>query len=69
MTNTPQATTGVIWYNPILKEYQFGTWATYSNITQELSDPDFEVLYEMDGLTSKLASKIVKELNLASTYA
>ena len=69
MTHTPQATTGVIWYNPILKEYQIGTWATYSNITQELSDPDFEVLYEMDGLTSKLASKIVKELNLASTYA
>lgn len=69
MTNTPQATTGVIWYNPIIKEYQYGSWATYSNMTREVSDPDFEVLYEMDGLTAKLASKIVKELNLASTYA
>lgn len=69
MTNTPQAPTGVIWYNPLLKEYQFGSWDTYNHLTQEVSDPDFEVLYEMDGLTSKLASKIVKELNLAGTYA
>lgn len=70
MTYTPQATTGVIWYNPIIKEYQYGSWANYSNASrEEKKGVEFEVLYEMDGLTSKLASKIVKELNLASNYA
>ena len=68
MTYTPQVSTGVIWYNPIMKEYQHGSWASYSNAAQaEREGYEFEVLYEMDGLTNKLASKIVKELNLAGT--
>ncbi len=70
MTQTPQATTGVIWYNPIVKEYQYGSWASYNNAAREKREgKDLEVLYEMDGLTSKLASKIVQELNLASNHA
>ena len=70
MMNQEQAISGVIWYNPIIKMYEHGSWASYNNAAQsEQEGKEFEVLYETDGLSSKLASKIVKELNLASTFA
>lgn len=70
MTHRTKAISGVIWYDPIAKTYQHGSWATYNNASQTGEEGlEFEVLYETDGISSKLASKIVRELNLASTYA
>ena len=68
--NHEQAIQGVIWYNPIKKTYEHGSWASFNNAAQsEREGMEFEVLYETDGLSSKLASKIVRELNLASNFA
>lgn len=70
MTHAPQAKTGVIWYNPIEKEYQYGSWASYNHVAQKEDEGAiFDVLYETDAMTTRLASKIVKELNLASAKA
>ncbi len=55
----------LIWYNPQSKVYECGPWIRYNNLTSRYGEDGFSILYETDGLTARLAKKIVSELNAA----
>ncbi len=65
MVNSLEYRTELIWYNPQTRSYECGPWIRYNNLTLELGEEGFSVLYETDDLTARLAQKIVAELNAA----
>ncbi|WP_258103063.1 hypothetical protein [Marinoscillum sp. MHG1-6] len=57
-----------IWYNPDSKYYQVGSQMEYDIAVSNCKSPDdMMILYELDQMTSRLAQKIVSELNAART--
>lgn len=57
----------LIWYNSDLKEYKFGNRSTYNQESFESKNPDaFTVLMALESGSNRLASKIIKQLNIAS---
>ena len=56
--------TELIWYNPIEKLYECGSWVRFNNLNREHHE-ECSVLYETSDLTARIAHKIVGELNAA----
>jgi len=65
MVNNSRERTELIWYNPHTACYECGVWVRFKNLTSEWGEEGFSILYETDDLTSRLANKIVNELNAA----
>jgi hypothetical protein len=56
----------LIWYNSDSKKYKFGKRSTYNTETQQSLNPDsFTILMVMESAFQALASKIIKQLNIA----
>ena len=56
----------LIWYNPDLKQYQWGTGASYKELRSKSQNKDgFTLLFKFDQSNQALANKIINELNSA----
>ena len=55
----------LIWYNPKSGRYQCGNWVQYNTLIHENGEDGFGILYQTNELSSRIANKIVKELNVA----
>lgn len=57
----------LIWYNSDSKKYKFGKKSTYNIETRQSLNPDsFTILMVMESASQVLASKIIKQLNIAA---
>lgn len=57
-----------IWYNPQNKTYQVGNEMEYNvQLASSANPEEMVILYELDEITSRLAGKIVNELNAVRT--
>jgi len=57
----------LIWYNSDSKKYKFGKRSTYNTETRQSLNPDsFTILMVMESASQVLASKIIKQLNIAA---
>lgn len=53
-----------IWYNPNIDIYQKGNLKDYEMLTAEVEDRNsFMIVYELSELSSRLANKLLEELN------
>lgn len=56
----------LIWYNPDLKKYQWGSGAQYKELrAKSLNKDAFTLLFKFDQSNQALANKIIRELNSA----
>lgn len=56
----------LIWYNPDLKEYQWGSGTHYKELRAKSKNKEgFTLLFKFDQSNQALANKIIHELNSA----
>jgi hypothetical protein len=55
----------LIWYNSDSKKYKFGMKSTYNTETRQSLNPDSFTMV-MESASQALASKIIKQLNIAA---
>ena len=60
----------IIWFDPYAEKYRYGTRKVYEELLSQFEEAErvnFSILYELSPLSSRLAPKLVAELNRNGT--